>query len=143
VNVYDPKVDEAQIWLDLTEACPHLPLDTSACIHCLKRCSSLTLMFLVVKKQVNICKSAYDACTKAEAIVVATEWKEFREIAWQKVYDQMNKPAFVFDGRLLLDAEELRKIGFKVRALCMLNGELASLMSIITQVATIGRGERL
>lgn len=33
---------------------------------------------------------------------------------WAAVYAQMNKPAFVFDGRLLVDAEELRKIGFRV-----------------------------
>jgi hypothetical protein len=56
-----------------------------------------------------------DACTKAEAIVIATEWKEFRQIDWKTVYAQMNKPAFVFDGRLLVDADELRQIGFTVR----------------------------
>jgi UDPglucose 6-dehydrogenase len=39
------------------------------------------------------------------------------------VYDSMNKPAFVFDGRLLVDADKLRKIGFNV--------------------TVIGRGERL
>ena len=47
--------------------------------------------------------------------MIATEWKEFREIPWEKVYVNMSKPAFVFDGRLLVDADELRKIGFKVR----------------------------
>jgi UDPglucose 6-dehydrogenase len=67
-----------------------------------------------VKKQVTITPSAIDACTGAEAIVIATEWKEFREIDWQRVYDQMKKPAFVFDGRLLVDRAALAKIGFKV-----------------------------
>ena len=57
---------------------------------------------------------ALSACTKAEAIVVATEWKEFRDIDWQAVYDSMDKPAFVFDGRMLLDAQKLREIGFNV-----------------------------
>ena len=46
--------------------------------------------------------------------MIATEWKEFNEIDWETVYKDMKKPAFVFDGRLLLDAEKLRKIGFKV-----------------------------
>ena len=46
--------------------------------------------------------------------MIATEWKEFKEIDWQIVYDNMTKPAFVFDGRLILDAEKLRKIGFRV-----------------------------
>ena len=55
--------------------------------------------------------------------MIATEWKEFRELDWEAVYAGMTKPAFVFDGRLILDAEKLRKIGFRVKA--------------------IGRGERL
>ena len=67
-----------------------------------------------VKKQVTISKSALEACRGAEAIVIATEWKEFKQIDWKQVYDSMNKPAFVFDGRLLVDADELKKIGFKV-----------------------------
>ena len=57
---------------------------------------------------------ALSACKNAEAIVVATEWKEFRDIDWQAVYDSMNKPAFVFDGRMLLDISKLREIGFNV-----------------------------
>ncbi|THH02017.1 hypothetical protein EW026_g777 [Hermanssonia centrifuga] len=104
VTIYDPKVDEAQIWQDLSEACPSLTLEQ-------------------IKKQVTIAHSALDACKQKEAIVIATEWKEFREIDWQTVYDDMTKPAFVFDGRLLVDADKLRQIGFKVKV--------------------IGRGERL
>jgi hypothetical protein len=73
-----------------------------------------------VKKQVTIAPSALDACTKAEAIVIATEWKEFRQIDWKSVYASMNKPAFVFDGRLLVDADELREIGFKVSVFILL-----------------------
>jgi hypothetical protein len=38
-------------------------------------------------------------------------------IDWEKVYESMNKPAFVFDGRLIVDAEKLTKIGFKVSGL--------------------------
>ena len=68
----------------------------------------------VVKKQVTICSSALEACKDAEGVVIATEWKEFRDIDWELVYKSMNKPAFVFDGRLLVDAEKLRKIGFTV-----------------------------
>lgn len=70
----------------------------------------------------TISSSALEACKNAEAVVIATEWKEFRDINWEAVYASMNKPAFIFDGRLLVDAEKLRKIGFKVK--------------------TIGRGER-
>ncbi|KAF5325277.1 hypothetical protein D9619_009846 [Psilocybe cf. subviscida] len=95
VNVYDPQVSADQIWLDLQEASPLVPLDN-------------------IKKQVSISQSALEACKDAEAVVIATEWKEFKEIDWEAVYAGMNKPAFVFDGRLLVDAEKLRAIGFKV-----------------------------
>jgi UDPglucose 6-dehydrogenase len=47
-------------------------------------------------------------------VVIATEWKEFLQLDWETIYAGMNKPAFVFDGRLIVDAEKLRKIGFKV-----------------------------
>jgi len=103
VNIYDPQVDEHQIWLDLQEASPNEQLSN-------------------IKKQVTIYKSALEACSNAEAVVIATEWNEFRDIDWEAVYAKMAKPAFVFDGRLLVDADKLRKIGFKV--------------------TTIGRGER-
>ena len=85
--------------------------------------SSLThlLTFSLVKKQVTICSSAIEACELAEAVVIATEWKEFKEIDWEKVYAGMNKPAFVFDGRLLVDSEKLTKIGFKVRIILFLS----------------------
>ena len=49
--------------------------------------------------------------------MIATEWKEFKEIDWQSVYDQMSKPAFVFDGRMILDAAKLKEIGFTVSSL--------------------------
>jgi len=70
-----------------------------------------------IKKQVQICTSAIDACHESEAVVIATEWKEFTKLDWQEVYDHMCKPAFVFDGRLLVDADKLTKIGFKVASI--------------------------
>ena len=51
--------------------------------------------------------------------MIATEWKEFNGIDWETIYANMNKPAFVFDGRLLVDAEKLRKIGFQVCPSCI------------------------
>lgn len=68
-----------------------------------------------VQKHVTICASAAVACKNAEAVVIATEWKEFLDIDWEAIYAGMSKPAFVFDGRMLVDAEQLRKIGFKVK----------------------------
>lgn len=54
----------------------------------------------------------YEACKDAHAIAVLTEWDEFKEYDWQRIYDNMKKPAFVFDGRNVLDAEKLMKTGF-------------------------------
>lgn len=56
----------------------------------------------------------YKAAAKTHAIVVCTEWKQFVKLDWQRIYDNMEKPAFVFDGRNILDAEMLRQIGFEV-----------------------------
>ena len=42
------------------------------------------------------------------------EWDEFKTLDWQKIYDSMAKPAFVFDGRGILPFKDLEKIGFKV-----------------------------
>jgi len=54
----------------------------------------------------------YEACLDAHAIAVLTEWDEFRDYDWNLIYSEMLKPAFVFDGRNLLDLQELMSIGF-------------------------------
>ena len=56
--------------------------------------------------------SAYDACQNAHAIAILTEWDEFITYDWQQIYDSMQKPAFVFDGRNILNQVDLEKIGF-------------------------------
>merc|ERR1719238_2331969 len=50
---------------------------------------------------------AYSAAAGAHAIAIATEWDEYKTI-----YDSMAKPAFLFDGRNIVDAAALREIGF-------------------------------
>jgi len=55
----------------------------------------------------------YEACKEAHAIALLTEWDEFTAYDWQKIYDSMMKPAFVFDGRNILDKQKLESIGFK------------------------------
>ncbi|MFN3757306.1 MAG: UDP binding domain-containing protein, partial [Flavobacterium sp.] len=55
----------------------------------------------------------YDACKEAHAIALLTEWDEFKTLDWQKIYDKMKKPAFIFDGRNILDKNKLTKIGFQ------------------------------
>lgn len=97
VAVFDPKVEEEQILTDLDY------LDT--------RSSEEN------KKGVQITNDPYEACKDSHAIAVLTEWDEFKTYDWQKIYDNMLKPAFVFDGRNILDREELQKIGFIYKAI--------------------------
>jgi len=66
------------------------------------------------RELLNSFDNPYDACKDSHAIAVLTEWDEFKDYDWQKIYDNMLKPAFVFDGRNILDANKLKKIGFKV-----------------------------
>jgi len=92
IHVYDPKVDAVQIQSDLNY------LET--------RSEATNL------QGVHVYDNPYDACKDAHAIAVLTEWDEFKEYDWQKIYDAMLKPAFVFDGRNILDAKKMNAIGF-------------------------------
>lgn len=94
--------------------------------------------WIQVKKHVSIAGSASEACKNADAIVIATEWKEFKELNWMDIYENMNKPAFLFDGRLLVDSEKLTKIGFKVSSFIITDTHCLD-ESMFLKVTTIGR----
>ncbi len=64
--------------------------------------------------RVTICSSAKEAATDAHAIAILTEWDEFKDIDFKGVYQSMLKPAFLFDGRNILDRGRLEEIGFEV-----------------------------
>lgn len=87
VVVYDPKVPAEQIIEDVLG----------------KGCSNPLL---------KIAHSAGEAAAGAHAIAVVTEWDEFKAVDFSAVYANMPKPAFVFDGRNILDLPKLREIGF-------------------------------
>jgi UDPglucose 6-dehydrogenase len=56
----------------------------------------------------------YAAARGADAIALLTDWREYRELDYERLYAGMQKPAFIFDGRNLLDPERLHAIGFNV-----------------------------
>jgi UDPglucose 6-dehydrogenase len=56
----------------------------------------------------------YEAARSAHAIALLTDWHEYRELDFERLYASMQKPAFLFDGRNLLEAERLYEIGFNV-----------------------------
>ena len=63
---------------------------------------------------ITYCPDPYDAVEGAHAIAVMTEWKCFRDLDFRRIFDRMEKPAFLFDGRNLLDHAALYEIGFNV-----------------------------
>ena len=56
----------------------------------------------------------YKAANQAHAIAVITEWDLYKELDYEKIYDNMERPAFIFDGRNILDHQKLFDIGFNV-----------------------------
>jgi len=88
--VYDPKVSQEQMLFDLNYLQSRSEAENS--------------------KFVKAILNPYEACKGAHAIAVLTEWDEFKHYDWEKIYHDMNKPAFIFDGRNLLDKEKLTKI---------------------------------
>jgi UDPglucose 6-dehydrogenase len=88
IAIYDPKVLEKQIRIDL------INLDESQL------------------KLIDVNKDPYEACHNSHAIAVLTEWDEFSTYDWKKIYNNMLKPAFVFDGRNILDKNKMKEIGF-------------------------------
>lgn len=97
IAVYDPKVGYNQVMSDLN----YLESRPEA----------------VNEKHIDYQQNPYEVCQNAHAIAVLTEWDEFKDYDWQKIYDSMLKPAFVFDGRNILNAEKLTKIGFQYQAI--------------------------
>lgn len=73
----------------------------------------------VVQSSVQVVKSPYEAAIGAAAVVIATEWDEFKcdHLDYQKIYDGMHKPAYLFDGRLIVDQGALKEIGFRVEVI--------------------------
>ena len=63
---------------------------------------------------ITYCEDPYEAAEGAHALVIMTDWKCFRELDYQRIFERMEKPAFLFDGRNLLDPDVLFRIGFHV-----------------------------
>ena len=62
--------------------------------------------------QVTYCRDKYDAVLDADALLLLTEWKEFRLPTWGVISKAMKRP-LVIDGRNIFDVEELEELGFE------------------------------
>ena len=91
LKLYDPKVQESQIFFDLNYINDN---DTKN------------------KKYVSVYNSHIDCIDKTNIIAILTEWDEFKDYDWKKIYNKMSKPAYIYDGRNILDKEKLESIGF-------------------------------
>lgn len=65
-----------------------------------------------VGNKVKYCRNKYEAASDADAVVLLTEWKEFRVTAWEMLKKTM-KHYVVFDGRNIYDRKELKESGFE------------------------------
>ncbi|XP_074566969.1 UDP-glucose 6-dehydrogenase 5-like [Curcuma longa] len=105
LSIYDPQVSEEQIRYDLTMQ--KLDWDRSSS-------NKLLILSPTEMKQVHTASNAYEAAEEAHGVCILTDWDEFRELDYRKIYEAMCKPAFIFDGRNVVDPEKLRAIGFIV-----------------------------
>ncbi|XP_009883244.1 PREDICTED: UDP-glucose 6-dehydrogenase isoform X2 [Charadrius vociferus] len=99
LHIYDPKVPKEQIILDLSH--PGVSEDNQ------------------VSRLVTISADPYEACDGAHALVICTEWDMFKELDYERIHKKMLKPAFIFDGRRVLDDlhNELQVIGFQIETI--------------------------
>ncbi|MGA2508016.1 MAG: UDP-glucose 6-dehydrogenase [Chitinispirillaceae bacterium] len=68
----------------------------------------------LILPKIEFCADPYTAARGAHGIAVCTEWEEYRTLNYHAVFDSMEKPAFIFDGRNILDHATLFDIGFNV-----------------------------
>ena len=79
--------------------------------------SSLGISAKEASERIEFCTSAEAACEQAHAIALLTEWDEFKDLDYSSIYTKMHQPAILFDGRNLLDLDELKKIGFRAHGI--------------------------
>ncbi|NLB69625.1 MAG: nucleotide sugar dehydrogenase [Lentisphaerae bacterium] len=72
-----------------------------------------------LEERVSYESDPYKAVEGADAVAIITDWKDYKDIDWKKIYERMRKPAFLFDGRNFLDHQKLFEIGFHVYAIGM------------------------
>ena len=97
IQVYDPKVSAFQMQSDLN--------------YLNSRSESENENYLSSEND------PYKAVEGAHALAIITEWDEFKTYDWKNIYASMSKPAYIFDGRNLLDKQELETIGFSYKGI--------------------------
>ena len=93
LHIYDPKVTSQQILSDL-ETITNLPINQ-------------------LSSKITIHSNSSEIFQKAHAVVILTEWDAFKSYDYEAIKKQMFEPAFLFDGRNILDPTKIKQIGFQ------------------------------
>lgn len=102
IHVFDPKVTKEQIVKDLEYLAAQ---------------NGEEAILNEMLQRLHIHNDPYEAMIDAHAIAILTEWDEFISYNWENVIKSMHKPAFVFDGRNILDAKEMQKLGYEYKGI--------------------------
>lgn len=105
LHIYDPRVAREQIVQDLQYAMADSNGQVSA------------VELQLIEDHVTVASDSYEAAREAHAVAVLTEWDEFKQLNFPRIFKAMSQPAFIFDGRNILDRRLLTKIGFEVHAI--------------------------
>jgi UDPglucose 6-dehydrogenase len=112
VVVYDPKVPAEKIRADVLGPVSQPSTSSGSPVSAFQfSASQLSADHLTVAENAN------EACASAHAVAILTEWDEFRTLDFEKIHANMQKPAFLFDGRNVVDLEPLEKLGFRAYGL--------------------------
>lgn len=96
LQIYDPKATKDHFLREMQAYFPEEPLTEE------------------MTKHIEFMSSPLLAAKDSSALIILTEWDEFRSLDYASLFEQMSKPAFVFDCRGVTDQEQLKTIGFKV-----------------------------
>ena len=88
LNFFDPKVTEKNILIEFDE--------------------------IINENDALVFDDPLEAAQGADAVLVMTEWEEFKDLDWENIFKVMRKPSWVFDARICLNRERLKNIGFNV-----------------------------
>ena len=113
LRCYDPKVTRPSFLWELEYTLGVTPANTP-----------------LLDKLFHVDADPYEAAAGADAVAVLTEWDSFKSLDWARIFASMRKPAFVFDGRNVLNHEALRGLGFEVYAVGKpIRGDIAAGMT--------------
>ena len=94
LTIHDPKVTKEQISRALDSSTKKVNFSNTSKIKCWEFENSI-----------------YKALDGADAIILLTEWDEYKSLNWKKISKNLSKPAWVFDTRLILDKNKITQNG--------------------------------